>query len=153
MNKTKKKLLMYSSLAMLGISSLTGCGEKNNEFNYVTEKNGTIKLYGKIDYETLCNFDILELNFEEKTNVYIAEKSSGVAYHKNVYTDIRTDKYLCEYDSLYKTVSISCNDFKITSMRDFLIENNMIKDYYMEDDINKIIELYRSNKKIKELVK
>lgn len=29
MKKTKKKLLMYGTLAMLGISTLTACGQKN----------------------------------------------------------------------------------------------------------------------------
>lgn len=144
MNKTKKKLLMYSTLAMLGVSQLTACGQKK----YTVGEDGTIELTGNISYNTLCSDYILELDYEDKTSVYAIEKQYSI-YNNSGIHDIKTEKHLCDLDeSENELIDISYTDFKISSIKDILVENEMIKDYYNSDDIDKIIELYKEKNNI-----
>lgn len=100
---------------------------------YVVGEDGEIELAKNIDYDTLYNSDILELNYEDKTSIYI----------------IKTGKYLCMINKNSNEISeLSCTIFKTSPMKDFLLENEMIKDSYSSDDIDKIIELYKEKNNI-----
>ena len=61
--KTKKILLAYAVATTLGITGLTGCGK------YETKKDSSTEFC----YESLTNYYILELNYENDNVYYVVD--------------------------------------------------------------------------------
>ena len=147
--KTKKTLLAYAVATTLGITGLTGCGK------YETKKDSSTEFCCDLLYESLANYYILELNYE---NVYyvvdfyrhirgaeidindlMSSKNIGTIEMKEGY---RLDRPIITAEQA--NISISADDFKLVKLKDYLVKKNNIKEKYSSDDINQILDSYKN---------
>mgnify|MGYP004519773791 FL=1 len=149
--KTKNKLLAYAVATTLGITGLTGCG------NYETQKDGSIEFCGDLLYESLANYYILELNYENDNVYYVVDFYQHIRGEEIDINDLMSSKNIgtiemkegYELDqsiitSDHANISISAEDFKFVKLRDYLIKKNNIKEKYNSDDINQILDSYKN---------
>lgn len=149
--KTKKKLLAYAVATTLGITGLTGCG------NYETQKDGSIEFCGDLLYESLANYYILELNYENDNVYYVVDFYQHIREAEIDINDLMTSKNIGTIEmkegykldqsiitSDYANISISAEDFKFVKLKDYLTKMNNIKENYNSDDINQILDSYKN---------
>ena len=84
--KTKKTLLAYAVATTLGITGLTGCGD------YETQKDGSIEFCGDLLYESLANYYILELNYENDNVYYVVDFYQHIREAEIDINDLMTSK-------------------------------------------------------------
>lgn len=148
----KKKIVAYTMLATVSLTTLTGC----NDYNI--KEDGTIEYIGKLSYYSLSDFYILTLD-DNDNNVYyvvwMTEKFfDGSRLLQATLKDIKTDKNIAtiktkndEGIDLEKTedieISISVDDFKFVNLQDYVVKNNNIKENYYLEDIDEILDSYK----------
>jgi len=141
--KQQKKALIYVLSAVIGTTTLTGCGDT---FDYQYEEDGTVTVEGTISYERIKKLKLVHLTNE------IAEIDEYIlAYEDSEYTSISRISRKCYYDSIEtgrKFYSVNEEEYKnfkidivVDHMVDFLYKYNMVKDEYSIDDIKKLKEL------------
>ena len=145
--KTKKELLAYAVATTLGITGLTGCGK------YETKKDSSTEFC----YESLTNYYILELNYENDNVYYVVDFYQHIRGAEIDINDLMSSKNIGtmemkEGDKLdqsiitseHANISISAEDFKFVKLRDYLVKKNNIKEKYNSDDINQILDSYKN---------
>lgn len=145
--KTKKELLAYAVATTLGITGLTGCGK------YETKKDSSTEFC----YESLTNYYILELNYENDNVYYVVDfyqhirgaeiDINDLMSSKNIGTMEMKEGYKLDQSiitSEHANISISAEDFKFVKLRDYLVKKNNIKEKYNSDDINQILDSYKN---------
>ena len=145
--KTKKILLAYAVATTLGITGLTGCGK------YETKKDSSTEFC----YESLANYYILELNYENDNVYYVVDFYQHIRGAEININDLMSSKDIgtMEMKEGYKldqsiitsehaNISISAEDFKFVKLRDYLVKKNNIKEKYNSDDINQILDSYKN---------
>lgn len=145
--KTKKILLAYAVATTLGITGLTGCGK------YETKKDSSTEFC----YESLTNYYILELNYENDNVYYVVDFYQHIRGAEININDLMSSKDIgtMEMKEGYKldqsiitsehaNISISAEDFKFVKLRDYLVKKNNIKEKYNSDDINQILDSYKN---------
>lgn len=145
--KTKKILLAYAVATTLGITGLTGCGK------YETKKDSSTEFC----YESLTNYYILELNYENDNVYYVVDfyqhirgaeiDINDLMSSKNIGTMEMKEGYKLDQSiitSEHANISISAEDFKFVKLRDYLVKKNNIKEKYNSDDINQILDSYKN---------
>ena len=145
--KTKKILLAYAVATTLGITGLTGCGK------YETKKDSSTEFC----YESLTNYYILELNYENDNVYYVVDfyqhirgaeiDINDLMSSKNIGTMEMKEGYKLDQSiitSEHANISISDEDFKFVKLRDYLVKKNNIKEKYNSDDINQILDSYKN---------
>lgn len=149
--KTKKKLLATAVATTLGITGLTGCE------NYETKKDGSIEFCCDLLYESLANYYILELNYENDNVYYVVDFYQHIRGAEIDINDLMSSKNIgtIEMKEGYRldrpiitaeqaNISISADDFKLVKLKDYLVKKNNIKEKYSSDDINQILDSYKN---------
>ncbi len=152
--KTNKILLATAVATTLGITGLTGCG------NYETKKDGSIEFCCDLLYESLANYYILELNYENDNVYYVVDfyqhirgaeiDINDLMSSKNIGTIEMKEGYKLDQSiitSEHANISISAEDFKLVKLKDYLVKKNNIKEKYNSDDINQILDSYKNEQK------
>ena len=145
--KTKKILLAYAVATTLGITGLTGCGK------YETKKDSSTEFC----YESLTNYYILELNYENDNVYYVVDFYQHIRGAEIDINDLMSSKNIGTMEmkeghkldqsiitSEHANISISAEDFKFVKLRDYLVKKNNIKEKYNSDDINQILDSYKN---------
>lgn len=149
--KTKKTLLAYAVATTLGITGLTGCGK------YETKKDSSTEFCCDLLYESLANYYILELNYENDNVYYVVDfyrhirgaeiDINDLMSSKNIGTMEMKEGYKLDQSiitSEHANISISADDFKLVKLKDYLVKKNNIKEKYSSDDINQILDSYKN---------
>ena len=86
----KKKIVAYTMLATVSLTTLTGC----NDYNI--KEDGTIEYIGKLSYDSLSNYYILTLDNSGNNVYYVVEIKDklydGRRVSRSNLKDIKTDK-------------------------------------------------------------
>ena len=152
----KKKLLTYSLVAGLGLSTLTGC---ESDFSYNTGDNGQIEVSDTISYNNLAKCRFLVLHYPNNNmQLYMAKK---VSYRKNGnlyknYYDIETNQRLLLIINDSSEKDYGLESYEEFSVENFLIEHKYQKNEYTIEDIRKYINEFKEeyqNNKNKQLIK
>lgn len=148
----KKKIIAYTMLATVSLTTLNGC----NDYNI--KEDGTIEYIGKLSYDLLSNYYILTLDNNGNNVYYVVEIKDELYDGRRVsranLKDIKTDKNIATIKAksgkaidLEKIedieISISVDDFKFVNLQDYVVKNNNIKENYDLEDIDEILNLYK----------
>lgn len=133
MNLKTKKILCGLGLAT-GLM-LTGC---EDNFNYTENENGEIVAEGNISYSILSKCDLVEIRKLDNTNdIYICSCSNYIYY-----TNIENNKYfICKNNDLNEQLEF----VRSTSMIDYLITYDEVKESYSVEDIDRILEKIKND--------
>lgn len=154
----KKKLLTYSLVAGLGLSTLTGC---ESNFSYNTGDNGQIEVSDTISYNNLakkCAFLVLHYP-NNNIQIYMAKNEFYRKHDLYInYYDIETNqRILCintNYSDSEKDNGLE--SYEEFSVENFIIEHKYQKNEYTIEDIRKYINEFKEeyqNNKNKQLIK
>lgn len=143
--KQKKKALVLMVSAIVGTTTLSGCGD--NTFDYQYEEDGTVMVEGTISYVMLKNAKLVHLTNElAEIDEYLL-----VRYHPGRYT---SDTYYYDIENGFEFYleSDKYKNFKmdiiLDSMVDFLYKYDMIKDEYSIDDVKQLKQLLLEEDKL-----
>lgn len=135
----KKKILfgiISSSILTLGGASIAKHAlhkYRNNHISYEICEDGTQKISGDISYNVLSDYYIIYINSE----FYIVEKIETFDGKKSYYNIFNNEK-------IFETL----NSIEEEKLENYLISNNMVKDYYTEEEIEKILININNKEKI-----
>lgn len=142
-----KKSMIISALTSSIIFSLTGCNSNGNNLTYNTLEDGTIEVSGTIDYDSLCKYYFLVINYSNgSSKYYIVEEKiylSVRGYGCIEYINIRNDKSVL---IIYENVNFIDERFKdvisyeTINLGRYIIMNDYVKDYYSIEDTNVLLE-------------
>ncbi len=164
MKKYKKVIIAYGLAwcMLFSFASLNNKNEKNeNNFNKYEEYKKYITSdvpYSDADifvtFEEIVNnkWYVIETKEDNETDIIMTKKTSfdnlrnGKAcyYYKNALSK-ENNVYRVYYDKIEKSISVQSgpNIINTVSLADYLIENNIAKPYYSEDEIFEIFELVK----------
>lgn len=128
-------------------TSLLGCTvEEYEDFTYETTEDGTIECSGKIDYESLKEYEVVELTIFDKNEIYIARNHEfhGRNSYSNYYADITNGQrlYASTDDNQNKEI---INFGKIS---DYLLYYDMVKDCYSAEDVEWLLTKIKEDKNL-----
>lgn len=161
-DKLKNKLLIYSTVATLGLIPVAICASEKdtNDFVYTTYED-SVKASGKVDLYNLKNYYFLELvNSETESDFYIVKalKTTDSSIYSLV--NVQDHKEFCKIkidepsqkawknplvDAKKKSISKEVYDFNITGVQDYLVT---VPDYQLEytvDDLDKVLDNYKQS--------
>lgn len=151
-NVNKRLIVGALSLTLL-TTTLSGCGFKIDDVNYIRNEQGYIdEIDGTISYEFLSNYCIfckVQNNLTGNEYYTIAYRPSKVVPVWNSYTyfNIFNNQNLKTSNNTYN---------EIDNVENYLIELNMFKSEYTEEDLRQVLNMFikmQENKQNKEYVK
>lgn len=139
----KKRIIAYSMMTALGLTSLTGCG--STDFEYNTKDNGKIVTTGEMNFNKTKNLKLIHITNEiaEFDEYYLARyfddsTFSRVGSRSKGYINIENDKIIYIYeDEDYKNFTV---EVIIDHLIDYLYKYDLVKDKYNIDDIKELKE-------------
>lgn len=143
----KRLAASFVSFTML-TTSLVGCTTKEDaSFDYETLEDGTIECSGKIDYDLLKEYEVVELTIFDKKELYIVEHKNYTAVNLNVisyYINIFDNKQI--YNSLenYQNKSLEV----LGKSDDYLIYYDIVKENYTVKEVNDLLDKIREDRSL-----
>lgn len=166
MNKYNKIIMTYglACCMLFSLASPTSKSEeKNNNYNKYEEYNKYITSdipYSDADifvtFEEIVNnkWYVIETREDNETDIIMTKKASfdnmpneiASYYYKNVFSK-EHNVYRVNYNKIEKSISVQTGPdiTNVVSLADYLIENNIAKPYYSEDEIMDIFERIKEN--------
>lgn len=139
----KKKIIAYTIMTTLGLTSLTGCN--NQSFEYETKESGEVSVMGEMNFDKVKNLKLIHLTNEiaEFDKYYLARyfddsTLSRFGSQSKGYINIENDKiiYIYEEDD-YKNFTV---EVVADHIIDYLYKYDMVKDTYNIEEIKELKE-------------
>jgi len=139
----KKKLIVYTMMTTLGLTSLTGCVSSN--FEYCTNGNGEVLVEGTIKFDDLKNLKLIHVTnkiaeFDEYYLVRYFDDAAISSFGSQAkgYVNIENNQIIYIYDDEdYQNFNI---EIVVDHLIDYLYKYDMIKETYNIEEVKKIKE-------------
>lgn len=138
------KRLFASILSFTMITtSLVGCSSEPFErFSYETLEDGTVECIGRINYELLKKYEVVELTIFDKKELYVVQKSGTSRYYFNIENSLRI--YNIDNDDSNKKIT------SLGKVEDYLLYYDMVKESYSIEDVENLLFMIKEDRELKE---